>query len=79
MPRHPDLVAALDASRRVGWARYYQEREVAERLEDRLRTLVPAILDLVDAVLYEKNCDAFARAYRLDQLVQRVIGPRPNS
>lgn len=70
------IVLGIDASRRVGWARYYSEAEHARQLQllcdayrDRIDVLVPEFLGLVDAVLHDRNLEAFGLAYR----VQRVI------
>lgn len=70
----------LEASRRVGWARFYDELERCGQLEavnnmlrQRIHTLVPELLDLVDAVLTKRNVDAFAAAYRIRTLVDEFL------
>lgn len=66
----------IEASRRVGWARAYAEQERADQLaalnhmlRERLDTLLPEFLDLIEAVL-TKPQDAFARAYRVRALIE---------
>jgi hypothetical protein len=66
----------LEGSARVGWAKWYDaERRNAdlqtanEVLIDRVETLVPECLGIVDAVLYERNIEAFCRAYRIAALI----------
>jgi hypothetical protein len=68
----------LDAARRVGFAKYYAEMEHARQLEianeiyrDRVETLLPEFLRLVNAVLYERNAVAFKYAYRVKTLIDQ--------
>ena len=68
----------LEASRKVGFALYYQERERADGLavvthQQRLRIdmLLEALLDLVEAVLRERNLSAFALALRIRTLIDQ--------
>ena len=70
----------LEASRRVAWARFYDELEHNGQLErvnnilrDRITTLLPVLLDLLDAVLSKRNVDAFAEAYRIRTLIDEFI------
>ena len=69
---------ALDGARRVGWAKYFTEVELNEHLEhanavlvDRIETLVPVCLQLVQDVLHERNPQAFATAWKVDQIVRQ--------
>jgi hypothetical protein len=71
-------VLAIDTSRRVGWARYYSEAErnshlqtLCEAYRDRIDVLVPEFLGLVEAVLHERNLEAFAKAYRVQTLIEQ--------
>lgn len=70
----------IEASRRVGWARAYAAQERADQLaqlnhvlRDRLDTLLPEFLDLVDAVLHRKPVEAFKLAYRVEQLIDEAM------
>jgi hypothetical protein len=81
-----NVVAELDARRRVGWAKYYQRTEEAEQLRavnyalrGRIEDLVPEFLALLDAVLHDRNPAAFAKAYRVQQLIDRVIAGSPKA
>jgi hypothetical protein len=83
--RRRDPVAQLDASRRVGWAKYYEQSEHVEQLEalnrvlrSRVEDLVPEFLRLKDAVLHERNVVAFNQAYRVEQLIKSVINGSPS-
>jgi hypothetical protein len=78
-------VAQLDASRRVGWAKYYQQSEENEQLQyavevlrSRIEDLIPEFLRLKDAVLHERNVVAFNQAYRVEQLIRSVMDGSPN-
>lgn len=68
----------------VGWAKWYGEvlhgRQLAAMnaaLRDRVEVLIPELLGLIDAVLYERNCQAFARAHRLRRLIDDFLGGAP--
>jgi hypothetical protein len=81
-----DSVAQLDASRRVGWARYYTEAEHCRQVEclnaiyrDRVEVAVSVLLGIVDAVLHERNAEAFARAWQLQSLVDAFVNGRPRT
>jgi len=70
------LVLGLDSSRRVGWAKYYSEVEIGRQMQtlcdvyrDRIEVLVPEFLVLVDSVLHERNIEAFAKAWRVQSLI----------
>jgi hypothetical protein len=82
--RRHNSFAQLDASRRVGWAKYYQQSEENEQLQlvvqvlrSRVEDLVPEFLRLKDAVLHERNVVAFNQAYRVEQLIRSVIDGAP--
>jgi len=76
-PRHyPD--EGLEASRKVGFALYYQQRERADGLavvthQQRIRIdlLLESLLDLVHSVLTERNIEAFAFALRVQDLINK--------
>ena len=81
-PRRPhcDTVDGLDASRRVGWAMFYEELDQRQRLQvvnAMLRTraddLVELLMELVDSVLHDRNLDAFAVAYKVQEAVERFL------
>jgi hypothetical protein len=81
-----DSFAQADASRRVGWAKYYQQAEESEQLRvavhvlrSRVEDLVPEFLRLKDAVLHERNVVAFQQAYRVEQLIRSVIDGSPKT
>ena len=85
--RSPDpwqkIVLGIETSRRVGWARYYDEAAhsrqlqlLADGLRERIETLVPEFLSLVDAVLYERNLEAFSQAYRVQVLLEDYLDGR---
>lgn len=66
----------LPASARVGWAKYYDELGHSQQLQqiqavlvDRIETLVPVMLELVDDVLHERNMRAFGRAHHVYSLI----------
>lgn len=75
--RRPDAMEGLEASRRVGFAMFYQELERANALSianhqmrERIDVLLQALLDLVNAVLSARNVDAFAMALRIANLIR---------
>jgi hypothetical protein len=77
--RHQPL-EGLEASRKVGFALFYQQRERADglavinhRQRERIELLLEALLELVDAVLSARNIDAFAFALRIRDLIDRFI------
>lgn len=77
------IVLGLDASRRVGWARYFEEAKRANDLEraaavlrERIDTLVPEFLHLVDSVLHDRNLEAFGQAYRVQSLLDEYVQHR---
>jgi hypothetical protein len=79
--RRRDPVASLERQRGFAWYRFYRERERADMLEDaceimrdRIDTLVPEFLALIDSVLYERNAKTFARAHRLQALLLDYLG-----
>lgn len=62
----------------------YEERDRAdmaelavEVLRDRVEVIVPAFLDLLDDVLHERNCAAFAKAWRVQRLVDDFLRGAP--
>ena len=70
----------LDGPGRVGWAKYFDEVRHSQQVEhanvvlvDRVETLVPELLALTDDVLYERNIQAFCRAYKLHGLIDEFI------
>jgi hypothetical protein len=72
------IMLGIDASRRVGWARYYSEAEHSQQLQalcdtyqDRIEILVPEFLGLIDSVLHDRNLEAFARAYRVQVVIEQ--------
>lgn len=78
--RIPRTVDGAEASRRVAWACFYEEQGRADALSvitNRLRAqvddLLPLLLDLVHAVLHDKNLDAFAHAYRVQAAIDDWI------
>lgn len=84
MGRKHDVIANLDAKRRVGWAKYYQRTEEVEQLQavnavliERIQDLLPAFLHLKDAVLRERNIEAFHEAWRVEELIRSVTSGQP--
>jgi hypothetical protein len=76
-PHYP--AEGLEASRKVGWARFYVEQERADGLatinhvqRERIETLLEALARLVDAVLTSKNVEAFAFAYSIRVMLDRL-------
>jgi hypothetical protein len=77
----PDYVlASANAWGRAGWAKWYSEVENNESLRilnavlrDRIEVLLPEFLALVNAVLYEREPVAFARAWRVKQVVDDFL------
>jgi hypothetical protein len=63
------VVDGIDASRRVAWAKFYDVTEYAELIERLL-------LDLIDAVLYERHFEAFARAWQAKALFEHYRAMR---
>jgi hypothetical protein len=75
-----DAAAGLDASRRVAWARFYEEADRASQLSqanamlrERLAILIPILYDLIDSVLSKRNMDAFAEAYRIKGIIEDYL------
>jgi hypothetical protein len=79
------VFAGLDASRRVGWAKYFDEVEYSRQLQtlcdlyrDRIEVLVPEFLVLVESVLHERNVEAFNRAWRVQTLIDEYQRGAPH-
>jgi predicted membrane chloride channel (bestrophin family) len=81
---YPDgPLSGLEASRRVAWAKFYEERDHSGHLAamnavlvERVETLVPEFLDLIDSVLSARNIEAFAHAYRCREIIRDFMeGP----
>jgi hypothetical protein len=81
-----DVTAGIDASRRVGWARFYREQEHAHTLEVqnsdfRKRqaciddTMIPLLLELVESVLHEHHFESFGIAYRIRAVLDGYLAP----
>lgn len=79
MPRpYPEAVfMRLDATARVGWAKFYDEQRMANAaihqnhvLLDRINVLLEALFDLVDDVLHGRNLKAFSTAMRVKALIE---------
>ena len=73
---HPEPAEGLEASRRVGFALFYQELERANglaamnnQMRQRIDLLLEALFDLVESVLTARNVDAFAMALRIRNLI----------
>lgn len=79
-PRHyPE--EGLEASRKVGWAKFYVELERADgyaalnhQLRERIEVLLEALVSLVDSVLTDNRLDAFAQAHRVRTLIDEFRG-----
>jgi hypothetical protein len=78
--RIPRAIDGAEASRRVAWAKFYEELDHAQRLQVvnamlRARTddLVSLLLELTDSVLHSRNLDAFALAYKVKQAVEDFL------
>jgi hypothetical protein len=78
------IVLGVDASRRVGWARYYSEAERNRQLQaltdcyrDRIELLIPEFLGLIDSVLHDRNLEAFSQAYRVQTLIEQYERGKP--
>jgi hypothetical protein len=76
MPDGP--LEGLEASRRVGWAMYYEQVDLNERqavVVNSLRRQNEALLDELDelswSVLTKRNIIAFAHAFRIRTLVDK--------
>jgi len=59
------VLAGIDASRRVGWAKYFDEEERNEQLETVNSALRDVLDELADAVLYGHKGTAFGIAMRV--------------
>jgi len=71
-----DIFMTLDGARRVGWAKYFEEAGRNDQLQhandvlvDRIETVLPKLIELKDAVLYERNIQAFCAAWRVQQII----------
>ena len=76
--RVPRSIDGVEASRRAAWAMYYTELErsngviaVNAMLRERVTTLLEWLIDLTNAVLDDKNLEAFAAAYRIREAMRR--------
>jgi hypothetical protein len=65
-------MVGLEASRRVAWAKFYDEQDLAQHLQARVAQLLvdfdasfTQLMDLAHAVLHAPNAEAFAMAYRI--------------
>ena len=65
MDREWDVLAGMDASRRVGWAKFFTADEARAQAELLSGTLLSLLLDLADAVLYGRKAEAFSLAWRI--------------
>lgn len=78
---YPDaIMLRLESWGRVAWAKWYDEVRHGQQLQqandvlvDRIETLVPTLLELTDAVLFERNVEAFAQAHRVRMLIQEYV------
>jgi hypothetical protein len=74
-------IMGLDGARRAGWAKYYAEANYARELEavnEAFReALVPELYALMHAVLWERAPVAFARAYRVQTLLDEYVRTHP--
>lgn len=77
---HVEVAEGAEASRRVAWAKYYEELDRADRLatlkmmaDARCEDLVEMLMQLTDAVLTKSNLQAFAIAYRIKEAVDRFL------
>jgi hypothetical protein len=77
--RPPQPAEGLEAARKVGWAKFYQQLERAETLaglshrqRDRIKLLMEALRDLTGAVLHAKNLEAFGLACRIQSLLDEL-------
>ena len=64
-----DIFQTLDANRRVAWAKFYEEADDARRLASINAALRSELYDFVAIVLEGKPAEAFARAYRIRDLL----------
>lgn len=60
-----DVLEGIDASRRAGWAKYYDAIDGQEAAESLNRALLDVLFDLADAVLAGRSFAAFALAWRI--------------
>jgi hypothetical protein len=82
--RIPRAVDGAEASRRVAWAKFYDELDHSQRLQVvnamlRARTddLVALLLELTDSVLHSRNVEAFAFAYRVQTAIDDFLAAHP--
>lgn len=60
-----EVLEGIDASRRVGWAKYFDEHEAREQAEMLNATMLSVLYDLADAVLDGRKFEAFGIAFRV--------------
>jgi hypothetical protein len=72
-----DVMMRLESFGRVGWAKWYDQKRETEGLRqanavlvDRIETLLPEALGLIDDVLYRSPLVAFGHAYKLDRMIE---------
>jgi hypothetical protein len=81
-----NVIDGLDGQRRYAWARAFaaeadarQLERLCEVLRDRVDVILYEHLELLDAVLSQRNVDAFARAWRTRQILDRFLAGRPET
>jgi hypothetical protein len=84
MPYPHNVIDGLDGARRYAFARMYAAEEDARQFErlcevlrDRVDVILYEHLELLDAVLTARNTDAFARALRTKQVIDKFLRGRP--
>jgi hypothetical protein len=79
--RYPAAVfLGLDGARRYAFAKWYDSEDARaelqrlnDALEDRIGTLVPVTLSLVDSVLHDRNIEAFHKAWQVQTVIDEYV------
>lgn len=61
----PAYIDGIEASRRVGWAKFFEEAAANDQLEMVNGVLLDELNALAEAVLAGRKAEAFSRAWRI--------------